>query len=208
MVERRVSNSLVLAAALALLGVFALVQAQADAAEWKERKLSYAPRYVGEVARGYGPLLGISCPTRSFCVAAGQIGMIGASDNPTGGTDAWKSFYGPQGSDYHGPPPPGFIPPPGSPTIKAISCPSATFCVATSANGDIYTSHDPAGGETAWTRADVDGDEYDTHLEGVSCPTVSFCVAVSGGVKTTTTRGRAARSSSRPTPTGGARPGI
>ncbi len=182
--ERRAPNNLVAFLALALLGMLALGPSHASAAEWKERRLYFAPRFPGELAQGLGPLLAVSCPSRSFCVAAGQIGMIGASTNPTGGTGDWKSFYGPKGSDPHGPPPPpGFPMPAGSVTIKGVSCPSVSFCVAVSGNGDVYTSFEPDGGEAAWVRADVDGDEFDTHLEGVSCPTVSFCVAVSGGVK-------------------------
>ena len=108
------------------------------------------------------------------------------SENPAGGASAWNLYLGPPRGDEDDrpPPPPGFPdPPPSSPHINGVSCPSSGFCVAVTVSGDIYSTSNPMGGTAAWSRADIDADKYETHLEGVSCPTVSFCVAVSGGIK-------------------------
>ena len=60
-----------------------------------------------------------------------------------------------------------------SPNMWAVSCPSASLCVATATGGEVLVSTDPAGGAGAWTAAKVSSvDGY-----GVSCPSASLCVA-------------------------------
>lgn len=168
-----------------VIGTCALaLPTSSPAATWKTQKLPFQPRFEGE--SNIGHMLGISCPSRSFCMAAGQNGRIAVSANPTDGASAWRLYYGPpRGDEEDRPPPPAGAPvlPPASPHINGVSCPSTGFCVAVTTSGDIYTSSDPMAGTAAWSRADIDADKYETHLEGVSCPTVSFCVAVSGGAK-------------------------
>lgn len=153
------------------------------AAEWSVQRLPFQPRYEGDTEPG--PLLGISCPTASACVAAGVDSHIAASPNPTAGPSSWRLFSAPPGSDVTGPPPPPGAPPlPGpAPIIRGVSCPTPSLCVAVSENGDIYSSSAPLSGPLTWSRADIDGDDYDTHLKAVSCPSSTFCVAVSGGKK-------------------------
>jgi hypothetical protein len=162
--------------------LFVVVPSGSHAATWKTQELPFQPRYPGD--QEAGALLSISCPSASFCAAAGEYERIAVSTNPTGGPSAWNVFRGPEGTDLTGPPPPPGAPPNmPMPHIKGIACPAPGLCVAVSANGDIYTSESPLGGTAAWTRTDIDGDDYDTHLEAVSCPTPTFCVAVSGGAK-------------------------
>lgn len=178
------SLSLAILASLVACACMLVLPTPSPAATWKVQKLPFQPRYEGDPNLGH--LLAVSCPSRSFCVAAGQNGRIAASENPTGGTSAWSTYLGPPRGDEEDrpPPPPGFPDlPPASPHINGVSCPSSGFCVAVSTSGDIYSSSNPMGGAATWSRTDIDGDKYETHLEGVSCPTVSFCVAVSGGAK-------------------------
>jgi hypothetical protein len=161
------------------------IPTSANAATWNVQKLGFQPRFKGDTQ--IGPLNGVSCPTRSQCTVVGSYGRIAFSGSPAAGAGAWSTGFVPSGSDNESeveapPPPPDFpLPPPFRPHLKGVSCPSPSLCVAVSSNGDVFTSTNPLGGNGAWKRTDIDGDEYETHLEAVSCPSVSFCVAVSGG---------------------------
>lgn len=75
--------------------------------------------------------------------------------------------------------------PRGVSTLYAVSCASASLCVAGGNDGNMLASTDPTGGAGAWTIASVDGVNP---LSGVSCPSVSLCVAVdqAGNVVTST----------------------
>ncbi len=175
----------------------------APAATWTTRQVPFVSHYEGQTSGG--PLLGISCPTASFCLAGGVYGRLAVSSSPTAGAAAWEVFDAPPGSDYSGPPPPPGAPPNmPHPNVQGVSCPSPSLCVAVSGNGDIYTSSNPMAGAAAWSRADVDGPDYDTHIEAVSCPTASFCVAVSGGVKQHNNPLTSGKILSSHNPTGGA----
>jgi hypothetical protein len=59
--------------------------------------------------------------------------------------------------------------------ISAVSCPTATFCVAVDQSGRVLISQKPTKGPKSWkfTKIDKVG-----ALTGVSCPTVNLCVAV------------------------------
>lgn len=61
--------------------------------------------------------------------------------------------------------------------IVAISCPSASLCVAGDQAGNILSSTNPTGGGNAWSIAGV---TPSTSIRGVSCPSISLCVAVGG----------------------------
>ena len=56
--------------------------------------------------------------------------------------------------------------------IAAISCPSASLCVAGDDAGNILSSTNPTGGADAWNSAGV------SSIRGVSCPSTSLCAAV------------------------------
>jgi hypothetical protein len=64
--------------------------------------------------------------------------------------------------------------------ITAISCPSASLCVADQA-GNILSSTDPTGGANAWSSAG------EPSSRGVSCPSISLCTAVGGSIVLTAT---------------------
>jgi hypothetical protein len=112
---------------------------------------------------GIGGLYAVSCPSVSLCVAGGGATIL-TSTNPTGGTTAWTSATLSGGDG-----------------ILGVSCPSVSLCVAISGGNPyasvsptVYTSTNPTGGASTWTKATVPGIGY---LYAVSCPSVSLCVA-------------------------------
>jgi hypothetical protein len=121
---------------------------------------------AASVAEGFD---GVSCPSTELCVAVGG-GDVATSTDPTGGAGAWTvASLIPAASQI-----------PNKPNrLEAVSCPSASLCVATDGAGNVWTSTDPTGGVAAWTKANVDGPEK--ILSGVSCPTEKLCVAVDRG---------------------------
>jgi hypothetical protein len=100
----------------------------------------------------------ISCPSASFCVAAGGTG-ISVSTDPGGGTGAWSEDR----LDYVQT---GFT--------EDISCASSLLCVGVANDGSIIASANPAGGPDAWTNAKVDG----SGIDSVACPSAGLCAAV------------------------------
>jgi hypothetical protein len=62
-------------------------------------------------------------------------------------------------------------------TLTAVSCPSASLCVAGDEAGTILSSTNPSGGPIAWSIAPV---LPNAPISGISCPSISLCVAVSG----------------------------
>ena len=71
--------------------------------------------------------------------------------------------------------------PPGGPALKAVSCPTATRCVALApATGDVYIGVRPNPAQPAWTWRIVDTqiDPTQTTLADISCPTATFCEIV------------------------------
>jgi hypothetical protein len=114
-------------------------------------------------------LSAIDCPTSSFCAAVGsephnlgggffvQENVVLTSTDPTGGVRAWtKAYLGPR--SY----------------LRAISCPTTSFCLAVDSWGNAWSSSDPSAGTVAWNDVFVDPNEG---LTDVSCPG-SFCAAV------------------------------
>jgi hypothetical protein len=59
--------------------------------------------------------------------------------------------------------------------LTAVSCPSATMCVAVDASGRAIASRRPTRGSAAWTVTEIDGSKS---LRGISCPDRRLCVAV------------------------------
>ena len=100
------------------------------------------------------PLLDISCAA-PLCAAIDDRGDIFTSTRPV--ARRWKGVY----VHRH---------------LAAISCPSASLCVAV-ANGSVLTSTKPAGGRQAWKVAHID----QGGLSAVSCPSIHFCVAGDNG---------------------------
>ncbi|HUY86566.1 MAG TPA: Ig-like domain-containing protein, partial [Acidimicrobiales bacterium] len=62
-------------------------------------------------------------------------------------------------------------------SFTAVSCPSASECVAVDGTGDIATSNNPAGGASTWSVAS--NVSTNGGFTGVSCPSTTLCIAVS-----------------------------
>jgi hypothetical protein len=60
--------------------------------------------------------------------------------------------------------------------IQALTCPSASLCVAGDAAGNVLASTNPNGGAGAWSLSDVDG----WPIFGIACPPGKTCAAVDG----------------------------
>ena len=103
----------------------------------------------------------ISCPSSSFCAAAGTDGQVFTSADPAAGD--WTSA--------------------ALPSARAVACPSASLCVATSGL-DVYVSTNPIGGAATWSTATV----ATLGIQRLSCPSVHLCVGVEyGGAVVTST---------------------
>src|SRR3954452_22435733 len=62
--------------------------------------------------------------------------------------------------------------------LVALSCPSASLCVAVDASGNALTSTDPTAGASAWRLTPTGSGD---RLVNISCPSPSLCVAIDGG---------------------------
>jgi hypothetical protein len=164
---KRVLTAVVIGAAMFLLALGGVASA---ASNWSLAQLP------GAAAKVY--LLGISCPSRSFCVASGTNNLIATSTDPESGS--WKYGYAGDGPWENTESWPTNVI--SGKQIQGISCPSSGLCVGVTDQGDIYASTDPAGPASAWavTSVDVPGDR-NTHFKSISCPTTGLCVAVTGG---------------------------
>jgi hypothetical protein len=103
-------------------------------------------------------LWGVSCPSSSLCVAVGDDmagGVVFTSTNPTGSASGWRLSSPVPQTEMGG-------------TLRSVSCPSASLCVAGEQSGEIVTS---------WTPATVDNG---ASVLFVSCASASLCVAVDG----------------------------
>lgn len=75
------------------------------------------------------PLLSLSCPNASFCVAGDSDGHLISSEDPAGGASAWAvDFTDPEYRDE----------------MISVSCSTESFCVASDNNAYIFVSTDPA----------------------------------------------------------------
>jgi hypothetical protein len=112
-----------------------------------------------------GSLDGVSCAGEELCVAVGKEGSVYVSTDPTGGS--WSIGTPDQGQ--------------GAPHLTAVSCPSASLCVAVSgengaAAGRVFTTNAPTSGQ--WQSAQLTGSP---DLRAVSCTTTAICVAGAKG---------------------------
>jgi hypothetical protein len=153
------------------------------------------------------PLLSVSCPTASFCVAADAEGAVFTSTDPTGGSSAWTLAAAGVSGPSLSCPTTSFCASAGAgdivistdPTggasawhsvsvdpdnrLSAISCASASLCVAVDAYGKELHSTDPTGGASAWSSPEAiaaRADGISESLNSITCPTSSFCAATDG----------------------------
>jgi photosystem II stability/assembly factor-like uncharacterized protein len=140
--------------------VFTSSDPTGGASAWKDRALHHII-LIG----------GISCPSRSLCVAAAQPqhfqaypapGDLVVSTDPADRTSTWELRH-----------------PDGSKGMEDVSCPSKRLCTAVDSVGNVITSGHPARRARAWRVASVHGLDPSENFLGVSCPSRSFCVAFS-----------------------------
>jgi hypothetical protein len=107
-------------------------------------------------------LSGISCASRSLCVAGDGEGRVLVSTNPATGTSAtWRAVDIDKGH-----------------ALSAVSCPTLGLCVAVDDAGHVLVSTSPAiDSPGAWFALAIDGT---TALSSVSCASGALCVAVDG----------------------------
>ncbi len=122
---------------------------------------------------------GISCPSVSLCVAVGAGSQAFVSTNPRAAAPTWSAYNvqdasrapcprGPFGTCEDG--------------LTAVTCPSATLCLASDSTGHIHTSTAPAR-VAPWSTIGLGVSQ----LTSVSCASRSLCVASGRYTSFTTT---------------------
>ncbi len=134
--------------------------------------------YVGNVltstdpaggARAWKPgppdsVIALSCALPSLCVGVGfndrgvPDGHLVASTNATARDDTWRTEQIE-----------------GVTMLNAVSCPSASLCVAGDTSGDAVTSTDPGSASSSWDPVHIDPRRA---VQQVACRSASLCVAV------------------------------
>lgn len=117
----------------------------------------------------------ISCPSTTFCMGIvrptpgsgqPQDDLISSSDPGDGTSATWTN----ENVD-------------GNNLLNAVSCLSASSCVAVDANGNVLESSDPTGGASAWTNSKVlsgPSDFGSGAFSDVECVGGLLCLAVYG----------------------------
>jgi hypothetical protein len=142
---------------------------------------------------GAGDFGGVSCASASLCVAF-QGAQVFVSAEPVDGQHPWRVAYTDSSAC-------ATTSGCAEVALRAVSCPSRSFCAAVDDAGNVITSTDPTGGSNAWQIAHVDrfvglppscgpftGACGQASLLSVSCPSRSLCVATdsAGNVLTST----------------------
>lgn len=172
--------ALIVSMIIVILATLALPAGSTAASNWSVMQLPAKPLEGGadQVA-----LSGVSCPSKTLCVAVGALDTIAVAQSPTGGRDSWRVSYPtyaePKQSclEEEGVSPASCSFPRGS--LDGVSCAGESLCVAVGYEGSVYVSADPIAG--SWSIGSPYEGPGAPHLTGVSCPSVSLCVAVSGG---------------------------
>ena len=100
----------------------------------------------------------VSC-TPGLCVAGGQRGLTNSSTDPASPA-SWRFHEAGVEDD----------------TVTSASCPSASFCLITTIDGDVLASNNPSAADPTWRRTHITvGDN--SLLWTVSCVSSSLCVA-------------------------------
>ena len=179
-------------ALLALLAFSALAMAApgpASAGKWELQE------YLG----GEGihtALLGISCPSTTFCVAVGEPDQVVSSTDPTGGASRLGGRPARRRSGNRLPRALGALPAGIRRPASSGACPVPRRSSASPSPRRATSTPRPTppAGPDAWHVVDIDDNGRDTHLMAISCPSR---LALRGGLGRT--RIRPGRSSPRPT---------
>lgn len=128
------------------------------------------------------PLGGIACVSTRLCVATDDAdGDVVSSRDPGAPHSHW-TFSHITGRSEEG--------------LGAIACPSLSFCMALSKQGNAYFTDKPGASRTSWSHVEIDSDsrvgadsgDYGSNLTSLSCPSVSLCLATDedGNILSTT----------------------
>src|SRR5438552_3368746 len=126
------------------------------------------PRSTRSLAGGVPVLKSLRSPCVGFVLAAPVIVLLAAllaASAAASGRLAWSSPQLVDRKPSHGP----------AVAIDAISCPSASLCVAVDRDGDVVTAHSMRGRFGRWRTVLADPARV---LEAISCPSTALCVAV------------------------------
>ena len=111
-------------------------------------------------------ITGVSCPTTTLCVAIDSAGQVLHSTKPLDGATAWTKparidTATQPGGAYAG--------------LSAISCPTATLCVAVdnATNGQVAYTTTPNGPASSWHLVTIG---QNVTLSSVSCSSATLCV--------------------------------
>lgn len=106
-------------------------------------------------------LRGVSCTSRSFCLAVATQGRILRSTDPAGGAAAWESVGTPAG--------------PGN--LEAVTClDSGSFlCLTGNAGGNLLTTTTRGAAPSSWATANGGAS---VQVTGASCPSPTRCAVV------------------------------
>ncbi len=114
--------------------------------------------------------LALACPSADECIAVDNHGDLVTSQDPTGGTAAWRVRRPAAFRGTHA----GFL-----------SCPSIKFCAAALDSGRIAISTNPLGGSRTWSRLRLTRGEF--HPAAISCPSRRLCIVSGWSASGTTT---------------------
>jgi hypothetical protein len=133
------------------------------------------------------PMRSISCAGQALCAAisSGNLNdsVIASKDPFAPGAGSWHRSLVPTT-------PPSQVSGGDSDALLAISCPSASLCVAGGADENVDVSVDPTGGESSWSVDQIDNayipcdagpqspaQTCPAEIGAISCPSVHLCVA-------------------------------
>jgi hypothetical protein len=122
-------------------------------------------------------LSGVSCASRSLCVAVGGYGSVQWSTDPADGAASWRAAVVDEGAG----------PLATATNIDDVSCASVSLCVAVDASGNALVSRRPSGGARAWKLSEIDP-RGGGALLAVSCVSRALCVAADSAGRVLSTR--------------------
>jgi hypothetical protein len=125
---------------------------------------------------GDNPITAIDCPSRRLCVAVDDAGNAITSTAPSATASAWTVVHIDMGLNYACQLD-GLTGTQCQPQLLALSCPSASLCVATDDSGYVLVTHDPGAKAPTWTAI---GGNKPAGFNGIACPSKTFCAMVNG----------------------------
>ena len=118
-------------------------------------------------------IVGISCPSTSFCGAVDYTQEVLTSTKPLASSGLYRQTTLP-----------------GAQHVSTISCPAADLCLVGDSGGDIASTTRPSAGASAWHLHHVDQATVpcsdssqgpmvcQSAIDGMDCPSIRLCLAV------------------------------